>query len=239
MDPEDLEAQFTFTGADDESWFYVVLVAIEARGGPIICSALLAFELVAADKSLELTECLQKMAAQIHGLGDILPRMYERNDPHFFFNRIRPFLSGSKGVAGLPDGIFYEDGEGGGEYHQYIGPSAVQSSLLQFIDLALDVEHSPTGSRGRKDKHLESSLFLDNKSNDLLQVRRSRAWFLNPGIVSDVILANAAIHARRPPPIPRTHCLDRKYPWIRRRSCGERRVTSRLQSLPRRFGRFS
>lgn len=172
LNPDSLEAQFTFTGADDESWFYVVLVAIEARGGPIISLALEAFGLVSTDRSLELAACLYEMAAQIHGLGEMLPRMYERNDPHFFYNRIRPFLSGSKGVAQLPNGLFYEDGAGGGEFHQYIGPSAAQSSLLQFIDLALGVTHAPTGTKAGIDSHLEcKSALEEDQGEELLQVR--------------------------------------------------------------------
>ena len=170
QDPDNLEAQFTFTGSDNESWFYVSLIAIEARGGPIISLALRAFTSVLSSNSPEVTSCLQEMAGLIYELGSMLPRMYERCDPQFFYNRIRPFLAGTKGSSDLPKGLFYEDGTGGGEYYQYVGPSAVQSSLLQFIDAALGVSHIPIDSPARKAGLANQVPVLENKSEHLLHV---------------------------------------------------------------------
>lgn len=54
--------------------------------------------------------------------------------------------------AGLPNGVIYEDGSGQESYRQYGGGSNAQSSLIQFFDIILGVEHRPTG-----DKRDESS----------------------------------------------------------------------------------
>lgn len=54
--------------------------------------------------------------------------------------------------AGLPNGVIYEDGTGTETYSQYGGGSNAQSSLIQFFDIVLGVEHRPTG-----DKRTESS----------------------------------------------------------------------------------
>ena len=50
--------------------------------------------------------------------------------------------------AGLPNGVrFNTDGTGRAPYVQYSGGSNAQSSILQFFDIVLGIEHRPTGAR--------------------------------------------------------------------------------------------
>jgi indoleamine 2,3-dioxygenase len=83
-------------------------------------------------------------------LTAILQRVHESCDTTVFYHRIRPFLAGSKNMAeaGLPNGVMYEDAAGNVEYRQYSGGSNAQSSLIQFFDIALGIEHRPTGDKG-------------------------------------------------------------------------------------------
>ena len=99
------------------------------------------------------TEALIVLAQRIDELGSLLTRMYENCDAHVFYHRIRPFLAGSKNMAeaGLPNGIIFEDGTGTEPYRQYGGGSNAQSSLIQFFDLILGVEHRPTGEMKKPD----------------------------------------------------------------------------------------
>ncbi|KAL9637193.1 MAG: hypothetical protein Q9204_001972 [Flavoplaca sp. TL-2023a] len=145
-DPSNLVAQLTFTDTPDESWFFIVLTAIEARGGPIIMHALHAFEAVSRDDAMAVESHLTEIAVHLRDLISVLPRMYERCNPDMFFNCIRPFLSGCKASCELPRGLFYEDEHGGGTWQEFSGPTAAQSSLWQFIDLALGVKHRSTGT---------------------------------------------------------------------------------------------
>ncbi len=85
--------------------------------------------------------------------------MYENCDPHVFYHRIRPFLAGSRNMkdAGLPHGVFYDDGSATrSTWRQYGGGSNAQSSLIQFCDIVLGVEHRPTG-RSKKDETTSES----------------------------------------------------------------------------------
>ncbi len=93
--------------------------------------------------------CLHTFAEGLDELGTLLQRMYENCDPHVFYHRVRPFLAGSKNMAdaGLPHGVIYEDGTGQETYRQYGGGSNAQSSLIQFFDIVLGVEHRPTGDK--------------------------------------------------------------------------------------------
>lgn len=147
---ENLATLNTFTGALDESWFYLVSVAIEARGGPIITLMLTAIAAAREGDTATVTRCLRGFAERLDDLGTLLQRMHENCDPTIFYHRIRPFLAGSKNMAeaGLPNGVIYEtDGSGRGEYHQYSGGSNAQSSIIQFFDIVLGIEHRPTGEK--------------------------------------------------------------------------------------------
>jgi indoleamine 2,3-dioxygenase len=139
----------TFTGSLDESWFYLVSVAIEARGAPIIPLMLDAISAARYNDQETVTECLRSFAERLDELASLLQRMYENCDPHVFYNRIRPFLAGSKNMAdaGLPYGVVFDTGSGEDDYVQYSGGSNAQSSIIQFFDLVLGIEHRPTGER--------------------------------------------------------------------------------------------
>ena len=109
-------------------------------------------------------------------LGIILTRMYERCAPEVFYHRIRPFLAGSKNMAnaGLPNGIFYDEGDGKGQWRQYNGGSNAQSSLIQFLDIVLGVEHSATGNRSKPSDALQ-------QKQSFIQVRTAcRAGAMRP-----------------------------------------------------------
>ncbi|EAW09952.1 indoleamine 2,3-dioxygenase [Aspergillus clavatus NRRL 1] len=146
-DVDNLACISTITGSIDERWFYMISVAIEACGGPAIPLVLQAISAARAGNSAVVTECLQSIAETIEQLGVLLERMYEHCDPYVFYHRIRPYLAGSKNMAdaGLPNGLMYDDGSEKPEYRQYGGGSNAQSSLIQFFDIALGIEHRPTG----------------------------------------------------------------------------------------------
>lgn len=180
---ENLATLNTFTGSLDESWFYLVSVAIEARGAPIMSLMLTAMEAARQNDNETVTCCLRSFAERLTDLTNLLQRMNESCDPTIFYNRIRPFLAGSKNMAeaGLPRGVLYEDGSGTETYRQYSGGSNAQSSIIQFFDIALGIDHRPTGAprspgsdseRGRPSKH-----------NFIMEMRRympgQHAQFLN------------------------------------------------------------
>lgn len=148
-DLDNLATLVTFTGSLDESWFYLVSTAIEARGGPIIPLMLTAVAAARQGDAETVTGCLRAFAERLDDLGELLHRMHENCDPGFFYRRIRTFLAGSKNMAeaGLPRGVIWDDGTGQSDYVQYSGPSNAQSSLIQFFDIMLGIEHRPTGEK--------------------------------------------------------------------------------------------
>ncbi|ORY13209.1 indoleamine 2,3-dioxygenase family protein [Clohesyomyces aquaticus] len=146
---ENLCTLMTFTGSLDESWFYLISVAIEARAGPIIPMMIEAIAAARRNDHYTVTRCLRSFAERLDELGGVLERMYESCDPHVFYHRIRPYLAGSKNMAeaGLPNGVMFDDGTRQQPYVQFSGGSNAQSSVIQFFDVVLGVEHRPTGEK--------------------------------------------------------------------------------------------
>ncbi|KIH86891.1 indoleamine 2,3-dioxygenase [Sporothrix brasiliensis 5110] len=225
---ENLATLNTLTGSIDESWFYLVSVAMEARGGPMIAIMLKAMAAVREDDADTVTACLCAFAERLNDLGELLQRLHEQCDPTVFYHRIRPFLAGSKNMAdaGLPLGVIYDDGRGDGEdqeYRQYSGGSNAQSSLIQFFDIVLGVEHRPTGVKagdgdsagGADGDDAAAKAAAASRHNFILEMRKympgAHARFLQD--VTDVanirpyVLANQAAGTNRPLSIAYDSCL--------------------------------
>jgi len=136
----------TFTGATDESWFYLLSVALERFGGPCLANGVGALFACRSGDIDDIIVKLERMTGDIDKLTELLMRMPQNLDPHFFYHRLRPYLAGSKGMesAGLPKGVRYGDEE---KYRQYSGGSNGQSSLIQAIDIILNVDHNAPGHR--------------------------------------------------------------------------------------------
>jgi indoleamine 2,3-dioxygenase len=151
-DPDNLTVLNSFTGTDDERWFFVLSVAIEACGAKMIPLVLNTIGAVHLADSARATELLLEMAGCLDELGALLERMHERCRPAVFYHQIRPLLAGSKNMAsaGLPNGVFYDPGDGQGEWHQHSGGSNAQSSLIQLFDIALGIEHLASGEPDAK-----------------------------------------------------------------------------------------
>lgn len=147
---DNLSTLLTFTGSMDESWFYLVSVAIEARAGPSIQIMIDAIDAARRNDVKSVTQALRAFAEMLDGLGALLERMYDSCDPHIFYHRIRPYLAGGKNMAasGLPNGVKFDDGSGTQPYVKLSGGSNAQSSVIQFFDIVLGVSHRTTREKG-------------------------------------------------------------------------------------------
>ncbi|TQV94063.1 hypothetical protein V2A60_002869 [Cordyceps javanica] len=150
-DLDKLKLCFSFTGTESESWFLLISVAMEAKAAGILQTMAAALEAVRVRDYDGVVGGLEELRGCIDGVSQLLERMYERCDPMTFYHHIRPFLAGSQNMAaaGLPRGVLYDEGDGRGAWRQLRGGSNGQSSLIQFFDVVLGVEHSGHGG----DKH--------------------------------------------------------------------------------------
>lgn len=143
--PESMESLITFTGTDDESWFFVVSNAMEARAGPLLATMLSAIEAADLNDAPSVISGLFFLKESLLDIGRLLDRMEERCRPRVFYHAIRPMLAGSLN-DNLPQGVFYDEGNGKGSWRKYRGGSNGQSSLIQFFDTVLGVVHEKTGN---------------------------------------------------------------------------------------------
>ncbi|KAJ6780012.1 hypothetical protein PWT90_05528 [Aphanocladium album] len=156
-DLEKLKLCFSFTGTESESWFLLISVAMEAKAAGILQIMTKALEAVKARDYEGVIVGLEELRQCINSVSHLLERMYEKCDPMTFYHHIRPFLAGSQNMAaaGLPRGVFYDEGNGQGEWRQLRGGSNGQSSLIQFFDVILGVEHNGHGDKKHASFHEE------------------------------------------------------------------------------------
>jgi len=140
IDLDNIGALQLFLGGMDEAWFYLVTVAIEARGAAALPCLVDLQNAVVADVPEQCVAALLSIASAVQRIMETLLRMPERCAPYVFYHRVRPFL------AGWGDhGIIYE-----GVYEEPLvlaGGSAAQSSLLQAIDAGLSIAHEDERTR--------------------------------------------------------------------------------------------
>lgn len=132
-----------FLGGQDEAWFVLVHVAIEAQAGRVFERFAGIHEAVTHKDTAAVRDQLEDTAetwAQINALFD---RMPERCDPYIYFERVRPYIHGWKDNPALPNGIIYEGIERFGTSAQaYRGQTGSQSSIVPSMDALLGVGHA-------------------------------------------------------------------------------------------------
>lgn len=143
-----LKTLVSATGTESESWFLLISVAMEAKGADIIDTMLEAIDAIKTRDYTTIIHALEDLRDCIRDVGILLERMYERCDPMTFYHRIRTILAGTKNMAasGLPNGVFYDEGDSRGEWRQLRGGSNGQSSMIQFFDVVLGVDHKGNGN---------------------------------------------------------------------------------------------
>ena len=125
-------------------------MAIEGCGAPALPLMLKAIESARDNNKIkDVTRCLQDFSQILDKIVGLLERMHESCEPAIFYHKLRPFLAGSKSMAdaGLPNGIIYEDDSEDPQWRTLAGGSNAQSSLMQFFDAVLGIEHRPEGTK--------------------------------------------------------------------------------------------
>lgn len=131
-----------FLGGQDENWFVLVHVAIEATAGRALQ---LATELVTASENNDAAE-VERLLIEMNTVWDAMnahfDRMPERCDPYIYYQRVRPYIHGWKNNPAMPDGLIYEGVERfGGQPQSYRGQTGSQSSIVPAMDALFQVVH--------------------------------------------------------------------------------------------------
>jgi indoleamine 2,3-dioxygenase len=131
-----------FLGGQDENWFVLVHVAIEAEAGQALS---LATELVAASDAgdgTRVTALLTRMNAVWDRINALFDRMPERCDPYIYYQRVRPFIHGWKNNPALGEGLIYQGvAKYAGRPQAFRGQTGSQSSIVPAMDALFGVVH--------------------------------------------------------------------------------------------------
>lgn len=149
---DNIKSTHTFTDTIDEQWFYLVMVAIEQEGAPVISLSQKLVRMMSRQNKDGVEKCLEKMSVHLENMTKILRRIREKCDPKFFYHKLRRFLGGYQDTKLFPMGLQLEGLPD--TYIKYTGGSAAQSSLIQLIDIIFDVDHkTPSVKAFLKDMH--------------------------------------------------------------------------------------
>jgi len=132
-----------FLAGQDEAWFVLVHVAIEARAGA--CLTLMKPVIEAAENKdiAKAQTLLEDMAVVWEDLKALFDRMPERCDPYIYFERVRPYIHGWRDNPALPEGLIYEGvTEFGGAPQTFRGQTGSQSSIVPSMDALLGIGHA-------------------------------------------------------------------------------------------------
>ncbi|MEP0391904.1 MAG: indoleamine 2,3-dioxygenase [Erythrobacter sp.] len=132
-----------FLGGQDEAWFVLVHVAIEAAAGNVFARFA---DIDAAVKAKDINVArahLEETAQTWSRINALFDRMPERCDPYIYFERVRPYIHGWKDNPALPNGVIYEGVERYGSKTQaFRGQTGSQSSIVPSMDALLGVGHA-------------------------------------------------------------------------------------------------
>lgn len=134
LSTSNIDTQVTFLGGVDEKWFYLATLGVELAGAPGLPLLVRTHDAVAGDDPDRLTEALVGVRKVLGRTVEALLDIERWCDPHVFYHRIRPFLTG------WPEpGLIFEGVDRGPVV--LAGGSAAQSSLIQSFDAGLGVRH--------------------------------------------------------------------------------------------------
>ncbi|WP_084398776.1 PrnB family protein [Henriciella aquimarina] len=132
-----------FLSGQDEAWFVLVHVAIEARAGDMLATIPELIEACALNDAKGVKIALARLAEGWDAVNAIFDRMPERCDPYIYFNRVRPYIHGWKDNPALAGGLVYEGVPEAGDTPQaFRGQTGSQSSIVPTMDALLSISHA-------------------------------------------------------------------------------------------------
>ena len=131
-----------FLGGQDENWFVLVHVAIEAQAGQALDHGVQLVEASATGDARKVIGLLIEMNGVWERINALFDRMPERCDPYIYFQRVRPYIHGWKNNPALGAGLIYEGVERfGGQPQAFCGQTGSQSSIVPAMDALFGVTH--------------------------------------------------------------------------------------------------
>ncbi len=131
-----------FLGGQDENWFIMVHVEIEAKAGNALAAIPGVLDGVDEENTDKVRDNLQKVLDAWKKINPVFDRMVEKCDPYIYYNRVRPYIHGWKGNPAMPEGLIYEGVEKYKNQPQsFRGQTGSQSSIVPTMDALFQISH--------------------------------------------------------------------------------------------------
>ena len=130
-------------GKEDEDWFILVHVDIEARAGAALQAVSRMRDAIARDDPAAMETLLERTAGSLQAMNRTLARMPEGCSPEVYFRKVRPYIFGFTDI--IYEGCF------GDVPQSYRGETGAQSSIVPTMLMALGIRHK----NSLLTKHLE------------------------------------------------------------------------------------
>ena len=132
-----------FLDGQDENWFIMVHIEIEAKAGKALAAIPALLTAVDAKDSKAVAAGLKTVLAAWEKINPVFDRMIDKCDPHMYYHRVRPYIHGWKGNPALPDGLIYEGVDKyNGKPQAFRGQTGSQSSIVPTMDALMGIDHS-------------------------------------------------------------------------------------------------
>ncbi|MEM6555111.1 MAG: indoleamine 2,3-dioxygenase [Pseudomonadota bacterium] len=132
-----------FLNGQDETWFVLIHVAIEAAAGAALAQFGPIIDASNAGDVARTRALLETVGEAWVKINAIFARMPERCDPYIYFERVRPYIHGWKDNPTLPNGLIYEGVDRyGSEAQAFRGQTGSQSSIVPAMDALMGVGHA-------------------------------------------------------------------------------------------------
>ncbi len=131
-----------FLDGQDENWFIMVHVEIEAKAGEALAAIPYVLDALDKDDLASVRKYLNLIRLAWARINPVFDRMPERCDPHTYYHRVRPYIHGWKGNPATPEGIIYEGVDKyQGKPQAFRGQTGSQSSIVPVMDALLNIAH--------------------------------------------------------------------------------------------------
>jgi indoleamine 2,3-dioxygenase len=131
-----------FLNGQDENWFIMVHVEIEAKAGPALAAIGPLLQALSQQDTPTVITQLQVILAAWQQINPVFDRMVDRCDPSAYYLRVRPYIHGWKDNPAMPQGLIYEGVEKYGHQPQsFRGQTGSQSSIVPTMDALLGIQH--------------------------------------------------------------------------------------------------
>ena len=129
----------------DESWFHLIHVEIEAHAGSISQACILATLAIEQNDTKNIEAELLRIPRAFNKMITTFKRMFEKCSPDIYFHTLRPYL------FGFTDIVYIGVEEFKGKPQTYRGESGAQSTVIPAIQAFLGLRHE----KGGLTEHLE------------------------------------------------------------------------------------